>query len=127
MYRVKRLDILAGFLALTCAAAVWALHQEERQEQIASSGETVLEIDPDTVRSLSWEYDGETLSFHRDGPWIYDSDEAFPVSGDSMQELLETFRQLSAEGQREILSFAAYKRMIEVSPSIKLSPGQEKK
>ena len=63
MYRVKRLYILAGVLALTCAAAVWALHQEERQEQIASSGETVLEIDPDTVRSLSWEYDGETLSF----------------------------------------------------------------
>lgn len=62
MYRVKRLYILAGVLALTCAAAVWALHQEERQEQIASSGETVLEIDPDTVRSLSWEYDGETLS-----------------------------------------------------------------
>ena len=46
MYRVKRLYILAGVLALTCAAAVWALHQEERQEQIASSGETVLEIDP---------------------------------------------------------------------------------
>ena len=39
MYRVKRLYILAGVLALTCAAAVWALHQEERQEQIASSGE----------------------------------------------------------------------------------------
>ena len=96
MYRVKRLYILAGVLALTCAAAVWALHQEERQEQIASSGETVLEIDPDTVRSLSWEYDGETLSFHRDGPWIYDSDEAFPVSGDSMQELLETFRSFRA-------------------------------
>ena len=55
MYRVKRLYILAGVLALTCAAAVWALHQEERQEQIASSGETVLEIDPDTVRSLSWD------------------------------------------------------------------------
>lgn len=47
MYRVKRLYILAGVLALTCAAAVWALHQEERQEQIASSGETVLEIDPE--------------------------------------------------------------------------------
>ena len=31
MYRVKRLYILAGVLALTCAAAVWALHQEERQ------------------------------------------------------------------------------------------------
>ncbi|MEI3361161.1 MAG: DUF4340 domain-containing protein [Oscillospiraceae bacterium] len=75
---------------------MWALHQEERQEQIASSGETVLEIDPDTVRSLSWEYDGEPLSFHRDGPWIYDSDEAFPVSGDSMQELLETFRSFRA-------------------------------
>ena len=52
MYRVKRLYSLAGVLALTCAAAVWALHQEERQEQIASSGETVLEIDPEALRAV---------------------------------------------------------------------------
>lgn len=72
--------------------------------------------------------------FHISADWLLFGDEfqnqnappGVPLN-DKEQELLETFRQLSAEGQREILSFAAYKRMIEVSPSIKLSPGQEKK
>ena len=67
MNRAKRLYILLGVLAAACIAAFAVLHLEQRQEEIAESGETVLEIDPDAVQSLSWEYEGETLAFHRDG------------------------------------------------------------
>lgn len=96
MYRAKRLYLLLGVLVVVCAAAFLALRMEERQEQIQNSGETVLEIDPDSVQTLSWVREGETLSFHRDGTWIYDGDEAFPVDEAKIQELLEQFRAFGA-------------------------------
>ena len=46
MNRAKRLYILLGVLAAACIAAFAVLHLEQRQEEIAESGETVLEIDP---------------------------------------------------------------------------------
>ena len=97
MNRAKRLYILLGVLAAACIAAFTVLHLEQRQEEIAESGETVLSIDPDAVQSLSWEYDGETLAFHRDGDgWRYDADEAFPVDGEKIQELLGQFEAFGA-------------------------------
>lgn len=97
MNRAKRLYILLGVLAAACIAAFAVLHLEQRQEKIAESGETVLEIDPDAVQSLSWEYEGETLAFHRDGDgWRYDADEAFPVDGEKIQELLGQFEAFGA-------------------------------
>ena len=97
MNRAKRLYILLGVLAAACIAAFAVLHLEQRQEEIAESGETVLEIDPDAVQSLSWEYEGETLAFHRDGDgWLYDDDEAFPVDGEKIQELLGQFEAFDA-------------------------------
>ena len=97
MNRAKRLYILLGVLAAACIAAFAVLHLEQRQEEIAESGETVLEIDPDAVQSLSWEYEGETLAFHRDGDgWRYDADEAFPVDGEKIQELLGQFEAFGA-------------------------------
>ena len=97
MNRAKRLYILLGVLAAACIAAFAVLHLEQRQEEIAESGETVLEIDPDAVQSLSWEYEGEPLAFHRDGDgWLYDDDEAFPVDGEKIQELLGQFEAFGA-------------------------------
>ena len=52
MYRAKRLYLLLGVLVVVCAAAFLVLQMEERQEQIQTSGETVLEIDPDAVLDL---------------------------------------------------------------------------
>lgn len=66
------------------------------QERIETSGEVVLEIDSDAVQTLSWTYEGETLSFHRDGDWLYDGDETFPVDGEKVGELLETFQSFAA-------------------------------
>lgn len=45
---------------------------------------------------LSWDYDGQTLSFHRDGTWSYDDDAAFPVDAEQMDLLLEPFEAFGA-------------------------------
>ena len=54
MSRSKRLLILLAVLAAACAAAFAALHCQHRQEQLQTSGQAVLEIDPDAVTSLAW-------------------------------------------------------------------------
>ena len=96
MYRSKRLLILLAILAAACAAAFIALGWEQRQEQIKTSGEVVLEIPGDSVQSLAWTSGEETLSFHWDGTWVYDGDEAFPVDDQAMEALLEPFAAFSA-------------------------------
>ena len=97
MNRSKKLCILLGVLIVSCLAAFAALHAEEKQEQIKTSGETVLSIDSAKVTALSWTYDGMTLSFRRDGgDWQYEDDAEFPVSADAMDALLEPFAAFGA-------------------------------
>ena len=96
MKRAKRLYVLLGVLVVVCIAAFAVVKHEERQEEIRNSGEIILEIDPETVDALSWEYESESLAFHKDETWQYDEDAAFPVSEEKIQELLEPFQALEA-------------------------------
>lgn len=80
MHRSKRLLILVGVLAVVCAAAFLATRVQEQQEQVEASGETVLAIDAGNVASLAWTSGEAEYAFHKDGTWIYDADEAFPVA-----------------------------------------------
>ena len=98
MNRSKRLYLLIGVLVVASAATFAVTRMEDKKEQIKTSGEVVLEIDPDSIDSLSWIYDGTTLAFHKndDGTWLYDDDEAFPVDPDKIQTLLEQFEAFSA-------------------------------
>lgn len=83
MKRYKRLYLLLGVLAVACIATFGVLRFEEHQEQIKNSDEIILKVPSDTVTSLSWEYQEESLSFHKEEVWLYDEDEAFPVSEES--------------------------------------------
>lgn len=96
MKRSKRLCILLGVLAVACVATFALSRYQSKKEQIQTNGEVVLEIPVDSVQALSWEYDGETLSFHKDDKWIYDEDEAFPVDGEKIEGLLNQFSAMGA-------------------------------
>lgn len=99
MKRSKKLVVLSGVLAAACAATCAVTAYEERKEQIKNSDEVILELDPETVTALSWEYGTEYLAFHRGNDedaesgakWLYDEDEAFPVSQEKLAELQEIF------------------------------------
>lgn len=93
MKRSKRLIVLAAILAVTCTATFAVTKYETKQEKIKNSDEIILEIAADTVTSLSWEYDGDGLAFHRDDDsgWLYDEDEAFPVSEEKISDILSHF------------------------------------
>ena len=93
MKRSKRLYVLLGVLMAVSAVTFGVSRIEQYQEKIKNSEEIILKVDTDTVQSLSWEYNGSSLAFHRDGSWIYDSDQAFPVDEDKISQLLGLFSE----------------------------------
>ncbi len=97
MKRFKRVLVLAAVLLAASVGTIAVMQYEEKQEQIRNSDTVVLSIPPDTVESLSWSYDDEGLAFHREEDiWLYDDDEAFPVSGEKISEILGCFESLGA-------------------------------
>jgi len=91
MKRAKRIYMLLGILAVACIGTFLVIHTEEKKEQIKNSDEIVLEVSSDSVTSLSWEYEDTGLAFHKGDSWLYDGDEAFPVSEEKVAELLSGF------------------------------------
>ena len=93
MKRYKTLGILVGVLVVICIATLFVSRYEQKQEKIKNSDEVILQIPSDTVTALSWEYaEGSGLAFHKgeDG-WLYDEDEAFPVSEDKVMDIFSHF------------------------------------
>ena len=95
MNRYKRIYILLGVLCVACVVTFAVTRYEARREQIESGEAVVWELDTDTVESLSWEYEGQTLSFHTEDTWSYDEDAAFPVDDEKIASLLEQFQAFS--------------------------------
>lgn len=96
MNRSKRLYLLLGILTVACAATFTVMGMEERKEQIRETGEIILELPGESVQALSWDYNETSLAFHKDGVWLYDEDENFPVSEEKINELLEPFQAFGA-------------------------------
>lgn len=109
MKRSKRLIALLGCLALLCGGTLLLTHMEESKEQIRSAGETVLAVPAEEIRSLNWEYGDTSLAFHKEDTWLYDGDEAFPVSEEKIGELLEEFETFSVSfAIEEVTDFGMY-------------------
>lgn len=96
MKRTKKLGILLVVLIFACIATFGVTKYESKKEEIKNSGETILSVPTDTIKSFSWEYDGQEFSLHKNGSWIYDADEAFPVDEEVLQGLLEQYADFSA-------------------------------
>lgn len=96
MNRSKRMIVLLCVLVIACAATFGMMHYEQQKEKIQAKDQVILEIPPEEVQTLSWQYDEESLSFHRDeeGVWRWDEDDAFPVDEDAMNTLLNWFSSL---------------------------------
>ena len=92
MRRSKRLITLVAVLAVICVATFALTKYEKKQEEIQNSDAVILEVKSDSVKSISWEVADEGLAFHKeeDG-WLYDGDEAFPVSEEMITDILSHF------------------------------------
>ena len=92
MNRSKRLSILLCVLVIFSALTLGVSKYEERKEKIKNSDEIIMELNSEDVTELSWEYESETLAFHKDENWLYDEDEHFPVNEEKINQLLENFQ-----------------------------------
>ena len=95
MKRYKRVMILAAILVVACIATFALTQYEEEQEQIRTSDEIIMQIPSENVLSVSWDYSGGGgLAFHKtDDGWVYQDDEAFPVSEEKVMDILEHFEE----------------------------------
>lgn len=93
MKRYKKVGVLAVLLVVVCIATFAMTRYEEKQEQIRTSDEIILQIPKEDVCSLSWDYaDGTGLGFHHTGEsWTYQEDAAFPVSEEEIMDILSHF------------------------------------
>lgn len=92
MKRSMRAITLVAILLVISVATFALTRYEEKKEQIKNSDEIILEIPKDKVESLSWEFEDDSLAFHKDDEtWVYDKDEAFPVSGEKVNDILSNF------------------------------------
>ncbi len=93
MKRYRKVIIMAAVLLVACIATFALTRYEEEQEQIRTSDEIIMQIPSENVLSVSWDYSGGgSLAFHKtDAGWIYQDDEAFPVSEEKVMDILEHF------------------------------------
>lgn len=95
MKRYKKVGVLAAILVVVCIATFAMTRYEEKQEQIRTSDEIILQIPKEDVRSLAWDYsDGTGLAFNNTGDgWAYQEDAAFPVSEEKVMDILSHFEE----------------------------------
>lgn len=95
MKRYKKVGLLAVILVVVCIATFAMTRYEEKQEQIRTSDEIILQIPRENVRSLSWDYaDGTGFAFNDTGEaWAYQEDAAFPVSEERVMDILSHFEE----------------------------------
>lgn len=97
MKRNKKLFVLLGVLLAVCVATFVVTHVEQRKEDMKSLGDVILAVPAENVRSLTWSYDNESFSFHKNGNWSYDGDTAFPVDDTKIEKLLSIFEKFGAQ------------------------------
>ncbi len=99
MKRHKRILVLVAVLAVFCVATFALTQYEEKQEKIQNTDAVILELETDSVTSLSWEYSGGgKLAFTKtEAGWNYDDDEAFPVSEEKVQKILAHFESFGVK------------------------------
>lgn len=97
MKRTNRILMLTGILAVSCIATFAISKYEEKQEAIQNSDAIILELPADTVDAISWNVNNTEFSFHKEEDnWIYDEDEAFPVSEAALSDILSLFEGFGA-------------------------------
>lgn len=99
----KQLIALCILLLICIVAWVgltkWNKSQEQKkQEEEEVSKVTVTDIATEDVNAFSYQYNNETLSFVKeDGTWYYEADKSISLDQDTMETLVATAAQLTAE------------------------------
>ena len=98
MKRNKKLGLLLLALVLVCAAAFAAVRLSPDEEAGEDTSFTLLALEAEDITQLSWDYDGESLTFTYDADdgWSYPADSAFPLDSALLESMAATLGDVTA-------------------------------
>ena len=98
MKRNKKLGLLLLALVVVCAAAFAAVRLSPDEEAAEDTSFTLLALEAEDITQLSWDYDGESLTFAYDGEagWSYPADPAFPLDSALLESMADTLGGVTA-------------------------------
>ncbi len=96
MSKKKNIYVLLSILVVVVIATLIVSNISDKKEQIKTSGEVVLEINPSDVTKLSWTINNSTLSFTKEDSFVYDDDTNFPLDNTKIVDLLGIFKSFSS-------------------------------
>ena len=104
MKKQKKQLIALCILLLICIVAwvgltKWNKSQEQKkQDEEEASKVMVTDVNTEDVNAFSYQYNNETLSFVKeDDTWYYEADKSISLDQDTMETLIATTAQLTAE------------------------------
>ena len=122
MKKQKKQLIALCILLLICIVAwvgltKWNKSQEQKkQEEEEASKVTVTDVNTEDVNAFSYQYNNETLSFVKeDDTWYYEADKSISLDQDTMETLIATTAQLTAE--QEIKDYEDLSEYVLETPS----------
>ena len=97
MKRKKTLLIAGGALvALVAAIGIESVIQKH-VDDIQTTDEVIIQVVPENLSTMSWEYEGNSLEFKQeDGTWYSTDDSEFPVDQDEIADFLSNFEEVHA-------------------------------
>lgn len=99
MKRAKKLLLLSSSLVILCLLTFWlnSLNLNDLEEDTDTPATTIFSLDTDTITSLSWTYEEDTLTFTYDnGQWTYAEDDSFPVDRSILDNMASTLNDISS-------------------------------
>lgn len=104
MEKQKKQFIVVLILLVVAVAAYLLLHvyndKKEAKEEAEEDADTITitDFDTDDVTAFSYQLNGETLSFTKDGDnWLYDGDTSLDLDEDSITSMLSAVSNLTTE------------------------------
>lgn len=104
MQKQKKQFVIALILLILCAAALLGVKlynqkQEEKKDAEAEASKIVVtDLNTDDITAFSYQLNGETLSFTKEGDsWIYDGDAGIDIDEDIIDTMLNKVTAITAE------------------------------
>lgn len=100
MEKQKKQFIVVLILLVVAVAAYLILHvyNDKKEAKEEADTITITDFDTDDVTAFSYQLNGETLSFTKDGDnWLYDGDTSLDLDEDSITSMLSAVSNLTTE------------------------------
>ena len=127
MTRGKKLLVLLGVLAAVVILSVIILRVVNNQSNSGESyGHSILQVDEDSVTQIQWTYEGQTMTFNKEGDtWTYADDAAFPVNADYLDTMVTQLKSVYAYKTIEDVTDTAQYGLDDPQVTVKVNDGED--